>query len=110
MKAAGIGGGPILNICLMLGFGYGPRESMAITYMFLIGGSLASMVSNYGKRMPDTKKLVMDYNLIMITLPMTVSGSIFGVLLIFIIGAIQSLHFIARHHNRIYSSPVLFEL
>jgi len=53
---------------------------MAVTYVFLIGGSLASIYSNYGKRNKDGTKIIIDYNLIMITLPMTVSGSIFGVI------------------------------
>jgi hypothetical protein len=52
---------------------------MAITYIFLIGGSVASMYSNFGKLTKDKSKLLIDYNLVMITLPMTVSGSIFGV-------------------------------
>lgn len=65
----------------MLGLGYETKESMAITYIFLIGGSVASMYSNYGQRTKDQVKNVIDSNLVIITLPMTVSGSIFGVTL-----------------------------
>jgi uncharacterized membrane protein YfcA len=65
----------------MLGLGYDAKTSMAITYIFLIGGSLASVYSNYGKKNQDGSKNIIDYNLIIITLPMTVSGSIFGVTL-----------------------------
>jgi uncharacterized membrane protein YfcA len=81
MKAAGIGGGPIINICLIVGLGYETKTSMAITYVFLIGGSLASIYSNYGKKTDDQSKNIIDTNLVIITLPMTVSGSIFGVVI-----------------------------
>jgi uncharacterized membrane protein YfcA len=80
-KAAGIGGGPIINICLIIGLGIEIKTSMAITYIFLIGGSLASIVSNYGKKTPDNTRNLIDTNLVTITLPLTVSGSIFGVTL-----------------------------
>ncbi len=52
---------------------------MAITYIFLIGGSVASIVSNYGKKIPKSTKNLIDSDLVIITLPLTVSGSIFGV-------------------------------
>lgn len=65
----------------MLGFGYDAHASMAITYIFLIGGALASIWSNLGKKTKQGDKLLMDYNLIALTLPMTISGSIFGVTL-----------------------------
>ena len=79
IKAAGLGGGPILNITLMMGFGYGTKESMAITYIFLLGGTVASMYSNYGKRNKQNTNHLIDENLVILTLPMTVSGSVIGV-------------------------------
>lgn len=81
IKSAGIGGGPILNICLMLGFGYEAHDSMYITYLFLIGGASASIWKNKDKKNPKTGTPLMDYNLIMITLPMSVTGSLFGVII-----------------------------
>jgi len=51
---------------------------MCITYIFLMGGSLAPMIVNYSKK--NSKGYpVMDYNLILLTLPMIMSGSIYGV-------------------------------
>ena len=79
IQAAGIGGGPIINICLMLGLGFDAKNSMAITYLFLMGGSIASIYSNYGKLNTQGTKTLIDLNLVMITLPMTVTGSIVGV-------------------------------
>lgn len=63
----------------MLGLGYNAKDSMAITYIFLLGGSVASIYSNFGKKNKEQTKNVVDENLIMITLPMTVSGSVVGV-------------------------------
>jgi hypothetical protein len=54
---------------------------MAITYIFLLGGSVASMYSNFGKRNKDNSKNLIDENLVILTLPMTVSGAVIGVLL-----------------------------
>jgi hypothetical protein len=63
----------------MIGAGYSSKESMSITYAFLMGGATASIIKNYGKRLPGNQGLLVDYNLILITLPMIATGSIFGV-------------------------------
>ena len=44
----------------MMGFGYTTTKSMAITYIFLMGGALASMYSNYGKRNQNNSKNLID--------------------------------------------------
>ena len=64
----------------MIGFGYDAKESMSITYLFLMGGAMASMWKNFKQIHPETGKFQMDYNLVMMTLPMAASGSIIGVL------------------------------
>jgi hypothetical protein len=63
----------------MIGLGYGTKDSMAITYIFLLGGCVASIYSNYGKRNKEDTKNLVDESLVVITLPMTVSGSVVGV-------------------------------
>lgn len=77
-QSAGIGGGPIINICLMLGLGYQSRKAMSVTYIFLMGGSLASIFQNLTKRRPNGNLLI-DYNLVALTAPMITTGSLFGV-------------------------------
>ena len=79
IKSAGIGGGPILNICLMLGLGYDTKNSMSITYVFLMGGAFASMWKSFDKKNPKTGGPIIDYDLVLLTLPAAVSGSLFGV-------------------------------
>lgn len=44
-----------------------------------MGGAIASIIKNYNKFAPGTKSFVVDYDLIMATLPMSASGSLFGV-------------------------------
>jgi len=66
----------------MMGFGYSTTQSMAITYIFLMGGALASIYSNYGKLNKNNTKKLIDENLVILTLPMTVSGSVIGVRII----------------------------
>lgn len=43
-----------------------------------MGGSLATMLMNYRKKNSEGYP-IMDYNLILLTLPMIMSGSIYGV-------------------------------
>jgi hypothetical protein len=62
----------------MMGLGFEAKQAMALTYIFLMGGSLASIIQNYPKKKKNGFPL-MDYELIELTLPMTLSGSIFGV-------------------------------
>lgn len=61
IQSAGIGGGPVINICLMIGAGYSTKESMSITYIFLMGGAVASMIKNFNRVQEGTKKLLVDY-------------------------------------------------
>lgn len=64
----------------MIGGKYDAKESMPITYIFLIGGAIASVVKNHNKFVTDTKILAVDYDLMIVTLPMLASGSLIGVL------------------------------
>jgi len=52
---------------------------MSITYILLMGGSFAAMCVNYKKK-NERGYPIMDYSLILMTLPMLTSGSIYGVL------------------------------
>lgn len=48
-----------------------------------MGGAIASIVKNYGKLMPNSRLLIVDYDLIIVTLPMSASGSLLGVIYAF---------------------------
>lgn len=75
-----------------------------------MGGALASILKNLKKKNPKTDGPLMDYNLIMITLPMAVAGSIIGVLILHnYIDNEQPLHIIIRNHNSFYDSSWIFK-
>jgi hypothetical protein len=63
---------------LSVGFGYSAKQSVIAAYTFLIGTALAATLIDCRKRSLKGKRLL-NYDLVMITLPMTASGSIFGV-------------------------------
>lgn len=56
-QSAGTGGGPILNMCIMMGINSDPKIAMALTYIFLMGGSLASIIQNLWKKREDGSPL-----------------------------------------------------
>jgi len=78
IQSAGIGGGAIINVLLIFGLGHNAKSSIPVTYIFLMGGGLASAVSTL-KKSSETGERLLDYNLVMMTLPMMMSGAIYGV-------------------------------
>ena len=76
----------------MLGLGFDVKDSMSITYIFLMGGAFASIWKNKDKKNSKTGNPLMDYNLILLTLPGTISGSLFGVIKSLYIDDFKSFH------------------
>lgn len=68
----------MVNVLLIVGLGYDAKHSVIVTYIFLMGGGLASTIASLKKKTEEGKRLI-DYDLVMITLPMMMSGAIFGV-------------------------------
>lgn len=94
----------------MIGGGYDTKKSMSITYLFLMGGAAASMIKNYKRFLPKTKTLVVDYDLLMATLPMSASGSLFGVDKIDNLDFDESLPVLTVDYNPFHHSTFLFKL
>lgn len=69
----------MINVLLILGLGYNTKDSVFMSYIFLMGGGLASILASLKKKTSEGKPVI-DYDLIMITLPMIMSGAIFGVI------------------------------
>lgn len=65
----------------MIGMGYDTKLSISITYIFLIGGSIASIWKNSTKKNPQTGASYVNLDLIILTVPTMTSGSLFGVYL-----------------------------
>lgn len=102
-QSAGIGGGPIINICLMMGLGYSSKSAMSMTYIFLMGGSFASVLQNITKRRGNGSPL-MNLNLITLSAPMITSGSLFGVRIHGYEGSARALLVGIHCDSRIYNS------
>jgi hypothetical protein len=64
----------------MMGLGYHAKLSISITYIFLIGGSIASVWKNSKKKNSQAGKSYVNLDLILLTLPIMSSGTIFGVI------------------------------
>lgn len=63
---------------LIEGWNYTAKESIIATYVFLMGGALAATMVSANQLTEKGKRLV-DYDLVLLTLPMMMSGTIFGV-------------------------------
>lgn len=62
----------------MVSMDYNTKLSISVTYIFLIGGSIASIWKNSQKKDPKTGKSIVNLDLILLTIPTMSSGSIFG--------------------------------
>ena len=85
----------------MVGLGYSTKDSISITYVFLMGGAFASMWKAKGKKNPKTDGPLIDYNLVLLTLPSAVSGSLFGVLFHLSKDNPQSFHFLTVYDHHV---------
>lgn len=45
-KSVGISASTIINILLVIGLNYTPKQGIIMTYIFLIGGGLAATIAN----------------------------------------------------------------
>ena len=77
-QSAGIGGGTLINLLLIGGFDYTTKESIIMSYIFLMGGGLAATLAS-AKKVTANGKRLLDFDLVLLTLPMMISGSIVGV-------------------------------
>jgi glycerol-3-phosphate responsive antiterminator len=66
----------------MMGLGYNAKLSISITYIFLIGGSIASIWKNTKKQNIHNSKSYINIDLILLTLPIMSSGTLFGVIFV----------------------------
>ena len=77
-ESAGIAGGSIIYVLLITELHYTAKESIIISCIFLVGGGLAATITGANKFTPSDKRYI-DFDLVLITLPMMLSGVIVGV-------------------------------
>jgi hypothetical protein len=58
---------------------YTAKQSITISYIVLMGGGLAATLTGFKKFTASGKRYI-DYDLVLLTLPMMMSGAIVGVL------------------------------
>jgi hypothetical protein len=58
---------------------YDTKTSIALTYVFLIGGSVASLWNNSKKINSKTGRTFVNYDIIILTIPIMNSGAMLGV-------------------------------
>jgi hypothetical protein len=62
----------------MIGLNYSLKKSIHYSYVIMLGASISSIIQNYIKSRKKNDSSI-DFDLILITLPMMLSGSIIGV-------------------------------
>ena len=74
----GIGGGGILLPIYILVLSFTPKHAIPLSNVTVFGGALANLMLNYTKRHPDANRPLIDWNLILIMEPLTLSGALMG--------------------------------
>lgn len=78
-QAGGIGGGPIISPVMMALLQLGSRRAVWNTYVMLFGGSLGSYLKLGRERVKSSGSPLINFKLVLITLPLLLAGAVFGV-------------------------------
>jgi uncharacterized membrane protein YfcA len=78
-QAGGIGGGPIISPVMMALLGIESRKAVWNTYVMLLGGSLGNYFKLGGERVKQSGSPLINYKLVLVTLPLLLAGAVFGV-------------------------------
>ncbi|EAR82395.2 sulfite exporter TauE/SafE (macronuclear) [Tetrahymena thermophila SB210] len=79
-QAAGIGGGLIVVPVLMSFFGYETKKSIALVFITIFSASLGNLMSFMKQKSKDGGPVI-DYRIVVLSLPTIMVGSIYGVAL-----------------------------
>ncbi|KAL4463774.1 hypothetical protein ABPG72_022828 [Tetrahymena utriculariae] len=79
-QAAGIGGGLIVVPILMSFFGYETKKSIALVFITIFSASLGNLMSFMKQKHKDGGPII-DYRIVLLSLPTITVGSIYGVAL-----------------------------
>ncbi|KAL4426426.1 hypothetical protein ABPG74_004443 [Tetrahymena malaccensis] len=79
-QAAGIGGGLIVVPVLMSFFGYETKKSIALVFITIFSASLGNLMSFMKQKHKDGGPVI-DYKIVVLSLPTIMVGSIYGVAL-----------------------------
>ena len=74
----GVGGGGILVPIYILVLSFTPKHAIPLSNITVFGGALANLLLNYSKRHPAAHRPLIDWDLILIMEPLTISGALIG--------------------------------
>ena len=77
----GIGGGGILVPIYTLVLKFTPKYAIPLSNVSVFGGAVANVLLNLRKRHPDADRPLVDWDLILVMLPLTLSGALIGALI-----------------------------
>lgn len=80
-NAGGSGGSALLTPILMMLFNYNANNSIAILYALIFGGAIGNALNWLTRKDPNTQQPAINYNVILIILPLMIFGSTVGVVL-----------------------------
>mgnify|MGYP000854674256 CR=1 FL=1 len=80
INAAGIGAGALFVPYLTLLNNYTPNLAVSYTYPLVFAGGLGTVLSVIAKRHPETKRPLVNYNIVILCVPMLLAGVPIGVL------------------------------
>lgn len=79
--AHGLGAGSILTPILLIGFNMDAGKSTMIMYALILGGSFGAFLNAFWRKNPKTGKPVIDYDVIMVIIPLVLLGVNIGVVI-----------------------------
>jgi len=77
----GIGGGGVLVPLYILVMGFPPRNAIPLANVTIFGGSIANCILNLPKRHPLADRPLIDFDLVMVMEPLTISGAVIGAII-----------------------------
>jgi uncharacterized membrane protein YfcA len=114
-NVGGIGGGGIIIPVTMAMFGFSTKEAIALSGALILAGSLARFAMQVNEKHPQKEATLIEYNYVIVMLPMVLVGSFIGVLvnittpkvilsscltLILIVLALRSWHNARKMHSK----------
>ena len=79
-NVGGIGGGGLIIPITMAFFRFTTKEAIAISGFTILMGSVARFIVSINQRHPDKDATIIDYNIVIVMMPLVLVGSFVGVL------------------------------
>ncbi|KAJ6255765.1 protein yippee-like [Anaeramoeba flamelloides] len=78
-SGAGLGGGAIFVGVYLLILGFSTRTAVPVSQFTILGGSISAFAMNFKRRHPIDDRPLIDWNVIMVMIPLVFGGTVMGV-------------------------------